>query len=117
MSKETELIKERLDLVGLVSEYVPLKQAGQSFKGLCPFHQEKSPSFIVSPGRGTWHCFGCNLGGDCFSFIEKIEGLDFPAALKMLAERTGVELPKRQNVASLNRRQRLFDMMEAAARF
>lgn len=117
MSKETELIKERLDIASVVSEYVTLKQAGQSMKGLCPFHQEKTPSFIVSPGRGTWHCFGCNLGGDIFAFVEQIEGLDFPATLKMLAERAGVDLPKRGSVASTNRRQRLFDVMISASRF
>lgn len=117
MSQETDTIKERLDLVGLISEYVPLKQAGQSFKGLCPFHSEKSPSFIVSPGRGTWHCFGCNEGGDAFTFLEKIEGLDFPAVLKMLAERTGVTLSKQTNIVSTNRRQRLFDVMGEAAVF
>lgn len=117
MSQETELIKERLDLASLVSEYVTLKQAGQNLKGLCPFHSEKSPSFIVSPARGTWHCFGCNEGGDAFSFIEKIEGLDFPATLKMLAERTGVDLPKKMSGESSNRRQRLFDLLGEAAAF
>lgn len=117
MSKETELIKERLDIASVVSEYVQLKAAGQHMKGLCPFHSEKTPSFIVSPGRGSWHCFGCNLGGDVFSFVEKIEGLDFPATLKMLAERAGVELPKRGSIASTNRRQKLFDTMAAASRF
>lgn len=117
MSKETELIKERLDIAALVSEYVQLKQAGQNMKGLCPFHQEKSPSFIVSPSRGTWHCFGCSEGGDVFSFVQKIEGLDFPATLKMLAERAGVQLPKRGRVDSTNRRQKLFDVMASASRF
>ncbi|MBI3255990.1 MAG: DNA primase [Candidatus Andersenbacteria bacterium] len=118
MSKETELIKERLDIASVVSEYVTLKQAGQNMKGLCPFHQEKTPSFIVSPGRGSWYCFGgCAEGGDIFSFVQKIEGLDFPATLKMLAERAGVQLPKRGSMASTNRRQRLFDVMTSASRF
>ncbi len=118
MSKETDLIKDRLDLVALISEYVTLKQAGQNFKGLCPFHQEKTPSFMVSPARGTWYCFGgCNEGGDAFSFVQKIEGLDFPATLKMLAERTGVVLPDRRSAQSSNRRARLFDVMTEAARF
>jgi len=116
MSAETELIKERLDIAAVVGDYVPLKKAGRNLKGLCPFHQEKTASFIVSPQRGTWHCFGCNEGGDAFSFIQKIEGLDFPAALKMLAERAGVEL-KTQSRASTNRRQRLFDLLELATQF
>jgi len=116
MSQETEQIKDRLNIAEVVGEYVPLKQAGQNLKGLCPFHQEKTPSFIVSPARNTWHCFGCGEGGDIFSFIQKIEGLDFPAALKMLADRAGVQLPKMASGSS-NRRQRLFEAMAAAAHF
>jgi DNA primase len=117
MSEQTEAIKERLDIADVVGEYVPLKPAGQYLKGLCPFHQEKTPSFTVSRNRGTWHCFGCNSGGDVFSFIQQIEGLDFPATLKMLAERAGVELPKFSSPASTNHRQRLFDVLATAARF
>lgn len=115
-SDDVELIKERLDLAGLIQEYVPLKQAGQHFKGLCPFHQEKTPSFVVSPTKGMWHCFGCGDGGDGFAFIQKIEGLDFPGALKLLAERTGVEL-KKQSPQQTSERQRLFDLLQLAARF
>jgi DNA primase len=115
VSEETEHIKERLNVADVVGEYVNLKQAGQSFKGLCPFHNEKTPSFIVSPHRGTWYCFGaCGEGGDIFSFIQKIEGIDFPAALKMLAQRAGVEL-KGRDVQTSSRRQRLFDLLAAAS--
>ncbi len=117
MSEQTELIKERLDIADVIGEYLPLKQAGQSLKGLCPFHQEKTPSFNVSRARGTWHCFGCGEGGDVFTFVQKIEGLDFPATLKMLAERAGVELPKFAREASTNHRQRLFDVLATATRF
>ena len=116
MSEETELIKERLDIATVVGEYVRLKSAGKSMKGLCPFHNEKSPSFIVSPGRNTWHCFGCNEGGDVFSFIQKIEGLDFPGALKMLAEQAGVTL-KKHSTESTNARARLFDLLDQSSKF
>lgn len=120
MSQETELIKERLDLAQLIQEYVPLKAAGQHLKGLCPFHQEKTPSFVVSPTRGMWHCFGCSEGGDAFAFIQKIEGLDFVGALKLLAERTGVELKPLDGARgkqTQSERQRLFDLLALAARF
>lgn len=117
MSLETEQIKERLDIAEVVGEYVILKQAGQHFKGLCPFHQEKTPSFIVSPGRGIWHCFGCGEGGDVFSFVQKIEGLDFPAALKMLADRAGVELQSQPAPAVSDRRTHLYEILQLAAHF
>ncbi len=116
MGDEIEQIKERIDISTVVGEYVSLKRAGRNFKALCPFHQEKSPSFIVSPHRGTWHCFGCNEGGDIFSFVQKIEGIDFPGALKLLAEKAGVTLSK-SSPQSTNRRQRAFEVLSAAARF
>ena len=74
-------IKERLGIQEVLAPYVKLTRAGKSLRGLCPFHKEKTPSFHVSPDRGSWHCFGCGLGGDAFSFIEKIEGVDFKVAL------------------------------------
>jgi DNA primase len=77
--------------VALIAEYVSLKQAGRSFKGLCPFHGEKTPSFVVNPERGSWHCFGCGVGGDLFSFVEKIENVSFVEAKERLARRAGVE--------------------------
>jgi DNA primase len=116
MGEEVELIKEHLNVADVIGEYVSLKPAGANFKALCPFHAEKTPSFMVSPGRGTWYCFGaCNEGGDVFSFIQKIEGVDFPAALKLLAERAGVQLTGQTR--SHSQRQRLFDLMAAATRF
>ena len=85
-------IKDRLSIQDIISPYVKLKRAGKSLVGLCPFHKEKTGSFHVSQERGSWHCFGCELGGDGFSFIEKIEGVDFKGALKILAEKAGVPL-------------------------
>jgi len=86
-------IKERIDLVEFISGYMPLKKAGRTFKGLCPFHAEKTPSFIVFPHTQTWHCFGaCGTGGDIFSFLMRREGLDFSEALRQLAQRAGVAL-------------------------
>lgn len=93
MSTVTEQIKERIDLVDLIREYVPeLKKTGISWKARCPFHNEKTPSFVVSPDKGIWHCFGCHEGGDIFAFIKKAEGLEFPDALRLLAKRAGVKL-------------------------
>ncbi|MEK7065878.1 MAG: DNA primase [Patescibacteria group bacterium] len=89
-----DLIKERINIADIVGGYVKLEKAGSNFRARCPFHTERTPSFFVSPARGTFHCFGCNKGGDVFTFMEEIEGLDFPGALKLLAERAGVEIPR-----------------------
>ena len=85
-------IKDRLDLVDLISEHLRLQKAGRDLKGLCPFHQEKTPSLYVSPEKQLWHCYGCQKGGDHFTFIQDIEHVDFRGALRLLAEKTGVIL-------------------------
>ena len=92
-----EEIKSKNDIVDIVSEYVNLKRSGRSFFGLCPFHKEKSPSFSVSADKQIFHCFGCNVGGDVFRFISKIENINFREAVEMLANRANVELPVLEN--------------------
>lgn len=94
-----EEIKDRLPIEDLVGRYVDLKRSGSSYKGLCPFHQEKTPSFYVSPSRRTYHCFGCSRGGDVLSFLMEMERVAFPEALKQLASQAGVTLPERERVA------------------
>ncbi len=90
-------IKARLNIIDVVSEYVPLKRAGQTFLGLCPFHKEKTPSFNVHPARQCFHCFGCHKGGDLFTFVAAMDGLTFPEVLQKLAARAGVQLQPDQN--------------------
>lgn len=89
---EIEEIKSRIDIVELIGGYLRLKRAGVNYKAACPFHNEKTPSFMVSPERQTFKCFGCGIGGDAFTFIENIEGVDFYNSLKLLADRAGVKL-------------------------
>jgi DNA primase len=109
-------IKEKLAIVDLIGETVQLKKAGTTFKGLCPFHGEKTPSFTVTPGRETWKCFGCGRGGDIFSFVMERDGVDFPTALRSLAGRAGVEVSERTSREDAQRR-RLRDALEAAISF
>lgn len=90
MSDTVQQIKERLSIQEVIAPYVKLTRAGKSLVGLCPFHKEKTASFHVSVERGSFHCFGCGVGGDAFSFVEKVEGVDFKGALKMLADKAGV---------------------------
>ena len=91
---ELELIKQKINLVDLISENLTLKKAGRNFKALCPFHGEKTPSFVISPERQIWHCFGCSRGGDIFGYLMELDHLEFPEALKILANRAGVKLTR-----------------------
>lgn len=112
-------IKGRLDIVDIVSDYATLQKSGRNFKAICPFHTEKTPSFFVFPERGTWHCFGsCGTGGDIFSFIMKQEGIDFGAALRILAERAGVTLVSKQEESYVDKEtERLYLINAAAAQY
>lgn len=112
-----EDIKSRLDIADLVGEYLQLKPAGSgSFKACCPFHQEKSPSFFVNRPRQSWHCFGCDQGGDVISFVQQIEGMDFREALEMLAQKTGVELPS-FDMQKQSDKKRMIEIQTMAAKF
>jgi DNA primase len=112
-------VREQTDIVDLVGSYVQLKRTGSSFKGLCPFHQEKSPSFVVFPQSGTFNCFGCGKGGDALTFYQEIEHVDFREALHELARRAGITLSTApvRDPAEQDKRQRLVDANAAAARF
>ena len=117
-SDTVQQIKDRLSIVDVVSQYVKLERGGANLRARCPFHAERTPSFFVSPERGTYHCFGCNVGGDIFSFVEQIEGLDFKGALKVLAEKAGVPIVYgRSDKREKDERDRLFELMEVATIF
>lgn len=116
MSSVIEDIKSRLNIVDVASGYLKLEKAGGNFKACCPFHHERTPSFMISPARQTYHCFGCNKGGDVISFVEEIEGLDFQGALRLLADRAGVEL-KRERPGVKDEREAIFSALELATKF
>jgi DNA primase len=111
-------IRTAVDVVDLVSRYVNLRKAGASWKGLCPFHAEKTPSFTVNPRKGVFHCFGCGVGGDAFGFLMRQDKLSFPEAVRALAKQAGIALPEdRGGTPADGGREELFRVMELAARF
>ncbi|MBI4058274.1 DNA primase [Candidatus Gottesmanbacteria bacterium] len=115
---ERDLIRERIPIVDFINEWVPLKKAGRNYKGICPFHNEKTASFIVSPERNIWHCFGCGKGGDVFSFAMEFERIEFTEALKFLADRAGVKLSFRVARGSKDElRERLLEMHHLTSEF
>ncbi|MBA7630422.1 DNA primase [subsurface metagenome] len=110
-------VKQRTDIVEVASRYVTLTKAGRTFRGLCPFHSEKHPSFFVYPEQQSWHCFGaCNTGGDVFSFMMKKEGIDFGEALRLLAERAGITVPSRFEPET-GEKERLYQVNQAATQY
>lgn len=116
MNQPSDEIKSRLDIVEVIREYIQLKPAGINFRALCPFHREKTPSFMVSPEKQIWHCFGCQEGGDIFSFVMKMEGISFVEALRMLASKAGVKLAA-QDPKTASRRNMLLDIVELSSKY
>jgi DNA primase len=92
LREDVETLRRQADIVQVVGDYTTLKRAGRSYKGLCPFHTEKTPSFHVTPGENFFHCFGCGASGDIYDFLQRVEGLDFPVAVEAGARRTGYTL-------------------------
>ena len=128
MINETTIreVSERANCVSVVSRFVELKKAGTLFKGLCPFHDERTPSFTVSPLRNTYHCFGCGVHGDAIRFLMEIGGRAFPEAVKELAEEFGVEIVEERSISPRRRqelsqqkdeRRRLYDAQNKVAQF
>ena len=108
-------VRERADIVEVIGENVRLRKAGRSYVGLCPFHQEKTPSFNVDPDKRVFYCHGCNQGGSIFTFIEKVDGVTFPEAVEVLAQRYGVQLREMSGARKApSKRTRLLEAHEVA---
>ncbi len=119
-TRDIDRIRDSSDIVRLVEEYFPMKKTGANYKALCPFHQEKTPSFVVSPQKQIYHCFGCGKSGNIFNFLMEMEGIDFPEAAKRLAERTGVKLDRPQSKEYTRRKElnkKIIDLNHRAAKF
>jgi DNA primase len=114
-------VRERAPIVEVISDYMSLRKSGANYQGLCPFHGEKSPSFNVNPARGIFHCFGCGVGGNVVTFVMRMEGMNFPTALKFLAKRVGVDIPERPLTSDEKRKMdeqdQLYGINELAAQF
>src|SRR3990172_7110528 len=110
---------ERSDIVEMIASYIPLKRAGRNFKANCPFHNEKTPSFVVNPEKQIFHCFGCGVGGNVLTFVMKQERLEFPEVVRMLAEKVNVPIPgdTAQEGVTRNLRQTIFQINELAVEY
>ncbi|MCD6452961.1 MAG: DNA primase, partial [Dehalococcoidales bacterium] len=119
MMSVVDEVKQKTDIVEVISQYVSLTKSGRTLRGLCPFHSEKTPSFFVYPEQQSWHCFGaCNTGGDVFSFLMKKESISFGEALRQLAERAGVTLPSRaESGTKSDEKARLYQLNQLAAQY
>src|SRR5689334_6684617 len=119
MNNFTETVRNSADLVRVVSDYVTLKQAGVTFKGLCPFHSEKTPSFTVHRDKQFFYCFGCHAGGDVFNFVMRVENVPFPEAVEIVAEKCGIPIPALRGLddKKSEERKQLFDIHDHAAAY
>src|SRR5215472_15177583 len=110
-------LRSAADIVEVIGEHTKLKKAGRAWKGLCPFHKERTPSFHVDRSKGLYHCFGCGAGGDVIHFVRQIDRMDFPEAVESLAARFHVTIPRRVRGPRDDRREKLFEALSAAHRF
>lgn len=110
-------IREKIDIVSFISEYIPLKKMGRNFTTVCPFHKENSPSFVVSPERQIWHCFGCGKGGDAYTFLMEYENLEFIEALRIMAKKVGVELRLTGNSANTSKKEKIYEINKIASEY
>lgn len=115
---QVEQIREKINIVALISEHISLKKMGRNLKSTCPFHNEKTPSFVVSPERQIWHCFGCGKGGDVFTFLMEYENIEFPEALRILAKKTGIELKDYSfNKGAQSKKEKILELNDKAYKF
>jgi len=118
MEDSVTQIKQKLDIVDVINSYVTLKKSGRNYKAVCPFHNEKTPSFMVSQELQIYKCFGCGAAGDMFNFVEAIEGVDFPRALELLAEKAGVKLVKSEAYDEQNQlKKKIYQINEISTKF
>jgi DNA primase len=119
--QSVDRVRQAADIVEIVSAHTDLRQQGARWVGLCPFHEERTPSFSVNPADKLYYCFGCEAGGDVFGFVQEKEGMEFPAAVELLAERYGVELDREREdpraEAARKRRERLRELLQRTAAF